>query len=95
MSGTSNQEEDKKPTVTIKVKNNQDHSVVTFNVKRHSKLEKLMHLYCEHKKVDVDTFKFLYTGKRIKGHQTPHELEMENVDEIDAFLDQLGGFSTV
>ncbi|KZT54024.1 hypothetical protein CALCODRAFT_519655 [Calocera cornea HHB12733] len=37
------------------------------------------------------TLRFLHDGKRIREHETPKMLEMENEDVIDAELEQLGG----
>uniref|UniRef100_K3XS44 Ubiquitin-like domain-containing protein n=1 Tax=Setaria italica TaxID=4555 RepID=K3XS44_SETIT len=35
---------------------------------------------------------FLFDGRRLRGEQTPDELEMEDGDEIDAMLHQTGGY---
>ncbi|KAL1695637.1 hypothetical protein GGG16DRAFT_85984 [Schizophyllum commune] len=37
------------------------------------------------------TFKFTYDGTRVKPDDTPAGLGMEDGDQIDAFLEQLGG----
>ncbi|KAA8524746.1 hypothetical protein F0562_011169 [Nyssa sinensis] len=91
-------EEDKKfvdqsTHITIKVKA-QDGSEVMFKIKRSTQLKKLMKAYCDRQSVEPNSIAFLFDGRRIRGEQTPDELEMEDDDEIDAMLHQTGG-STV
>ncbi|KJA16600.1 hypothetical protein HYPSUDRAFT_47214 [Hypholoma sublateritium FD-334 SS-4] len=40
------------------------------------------------------TFKFTYDGQRVNKDDTPAGLSMEDGDQIDAFLEQLGGGSS-
>nr|XP_043630790.1 small ubiquitin-related modifier 2-like [Erigeron canadensis] len=94
MSGvTRNNEEDKKPVqgafINLKVQG-QYKNEVFFRIKRSTKLKKLMNAYCENQSVVLNTFAFLYDGRLIGAEQTPDELEMEDGDEIDAMLHQLG-----
>ena len=96
MSGVTNQEEDKKPTeqsaahINLKVKG-QDGNEVFFRIKRSTQLKKLMNAYCDRQSVAIDSIVFLFDGRRLRGEQTPDELEMEDGDEIDAMLHQTGG----
>ncbi|KAA8524745.1 hypothetical protein F0562_011168 [Nyssa sinensis] len=71
-----------------------DGSEVMFKIKRSTQLKKLMKAYCDRQSVELNSIAFLFDGRRIRGEQTPDELEMEDDDEIDAMLHQTGG-STV
>ncbi|KAG7613142.1 Rad60/SUMO-like domain [Arabidopsis suecica] len=88
---------DKKPLIpsshiTVKVKN-QDDICVYFRIKRDVELRKMMHAYSDKVGVEMSTLRFLFDGNRIKLNQTPNELGLEDEDEIEAFGEQLGGFS--
>ncbi|OAY74697.1 small ubiquitin-related modifier 1-like [Ananas comosus] len=83
---------DKKPANQINLKvRGQDGIEVCFRIKRASQLQKLMTAYCNRQSLDVNTVVFLYEGRRLRGQQTPTELDMEDGDEIDAMLHQTGG----
>uniref|UniRef100_A0A0D9V9J9 Small ubiquitin-related modifier n=1 Tax=Leersia perrieri TaxID=77586 RepID=A0A0D9V9J9_9ORYZ len=91
-------EEDKKPAgegggahINLKVKG-QDGNEVFFRIKRSTQLKKLMNAYCDRQSVDMNAIAFLFDGRRLRGEQTPDELEMEDGDEIDAMLHQTGGW---
>ncbi|OMO89341.1 Ubiquitin [Corchorus capsularis] len=92
--GGGGQEEDKKPAdqahINLKVKG-QDGNEVFFRIKRSTQLKKLMSAYCDRQSVDLSSIAFLFDGRRLRGEQTPDELEMEDGDEIDAMLHQTGG----
>ncbi|RWW79331.1 hypothetical protein BHE74_00012387 [Ensete ventricosum] len=96
MSGAG-QDEDKKPAdpsahINLKVKS-QDGNEVFFRIKRSTQLRKLMNAYCDRQSMDFNAIAFLFDGHRLRGEQTPDELEMEDGDEIDAMLHQTGGWS--
>ncbi|XP_021763483.1 small ubiquitin-related modifier 1-like [Chenopodium quinoa] len=94
--GNTSFNEDKKPApdqsthINLKVKG-QDGNEVFFRTKRTTALKKLMGAYCDRQSVDVESIAFLFDGRRLRGEQTPDELEMEDGDEIDAMLHQTGG----
>ncbi|XP_068665502.1 small ubiquitin-related modifier 2-like [Aristolochia californica] len=92
--GGATQEEEKKPDpsihINLKVKG-QDGNEVFFRIKRSTQLRKLMNAYCDRQSVDFNSIAFLFDGRRLRGEQTPDELEMEDGDEIDAMLHQTGG----
>nr|ACG33621.1 ubiquitin-like protein SMT3 [Zea mays] len=97
MSGAG--EEDKKPAeggahINLKVKG-QDGNEVFFRIKRSTQLKKLMNAYCDRQSVDMNAIAFLFDGRRLRGEQTPDELEMEDGDEIDAMLHQTGCCSPI
>ncbi|KAF7039392.1 hypothetical protein CFC21_049395 [Triticum aestivum] len=92
MSGVT-ADEDKKPAgdgggAHINLK---DGNEVFFRIKRSTQLKKLMNAYCDRQSVDLNSIAFLFDGRRLRGEQTPDELEMEEGDEIDAMLHQTGG----
>uniref|UniRef100_M8BY97 Small ubiquitin-related modifier n=1 Tax=Aegilops tauschii TaxID=37682 RepID=M8BY97_AEGTA len=68
-----------------------DGNEVFFRIKRSTQLKKLMNAYCDRQSVDLNSIAFLFDGRRLRGEQTPDELEMEEGDEIDAMLHQTGG----
>ncbi|KAG5232214.1 hypothetical protein OIU76_004946 [Salix suchowensis] len=94
--GGGGQEEDKKPGgdqsahINLKVKG-QDGNEVFFRIKRSTQLRKLMTAYCARQSVEFNSIAFLFDGRRLRGEQTPDELDMEDGDEIDAMLHQTGG----
>ncbi|RVW23245.1 Small ubiquitin-related modifier 1 [Vitis vinifera] len=69
----------------------EDGNEVFFRIKRSTQLKKLMNAYCDRQSVDLNSIAFLFDGRRLRGEQTPDELEMEDGDEIDAMLHQTGG----
>uniref|UniRef100_A0A2C9W982 Small ubiquitin-related modifier n=1 Tax=Manihot esculenta TaxID=3983 RepID=A0A2C9W982_MANES len=68
-----------------------DGNEVFFRIKRSTQLKKLMNAYCDRQSVEMNSIAFLFDGRRLRGEQTPDELEMEDGDEIDAMLHQTGG----
>ncbi|KAK4768031.1 hypothetical protein SAY87_003172 [Trapa incisa] len=94
MSGVTDQEVDKKPDlgnhINLKVKS-QDGSEIFFRIRKSAQLRKLMNAYCDRNSVDPNSIVFLFDGRRLRGDQTPDELEMVDGDEIDAMLHQTGG----
>ncbi|CAM8959255.1 hypothetical protein QQ045_003406 [Rhodiola kirilowii] len=87
-------EDEKKPMeqhINLKVKG-QDGNEVFFRIKRNTQLKKLMGAYCDRQSVELNSIAFLFDGRRLRGDQTPDELEMEEGDEIDAMLHQTGGY---
>ncbi|GER54911.1 small ubiquitin-like modifier 2 [Striga asiatica] len=91
--------EDKKPSggdssvhINLKVQR-QEGTDVFFRIKRNTQLKKLMKAYCDNESLNIDLIAFLFDGRPLRGEQTPDELEMEDGDEIDAMLHQIGGFT--
>jgi len=50
-----------------------------------------MKAYCSKIGADLESVRFLFDGARIQGTQTPQDLDMEDDDEIDAMVQQIGG----
>ncbi|CAA0833635.1 Small ubiquitin-related modifier 2 [Striga hermonthica] len=89
--------DDKKPSggdssvhINLKVKR-QEGNDVFFRIKRNTQLKKLMTAYCDRESLNIKTIVFLFDGSRLREEHTPDELEMEDGDEIDAMLHQIGG----
>ncbi|EFN58900.1 hypothetical protein CHLNCDRAFT_140835 [Chlorella variabilis] len=80
--------------ISIKVKD-QSGGEVVFRVKGHTKFEKIINAFCQKKSVDPAQVRFVYDGNRVNPQATPDSMEMEEGDTIDAFLEQVGGGSSV
>lgn len=79
--------------ITIKVLDQSNNSMI-FKMKKDSSLQKVFNAYAERAGVDVKNIRFMYDGQHIQGSTiTPKMLEMEDGDEVQAFLNQVGGFS--
>jgi small ubiquitin-related modifier len=76
--------------INLTVKN-QDGSEMHFKIKRNTKLDKLMNVYCQRQSIARTAIRFLFDGQQIQPDQTPDELHMEDGDAIDAMMHQVGG----
>ena len=72
--------------LNLKVKA-QDGTEVYFKVKKTTKLKKLMDAYCARVGKEAGSIRFLFDGDRIAPESTPHQLGMEDEDEIDAMVE--------
>ncbi|CAJ1966356.1 unnamed protein product [Cylindrotheca closterium] len=77
--------------ITIRVKD-QAGEETFFKIKKTTKMGKVFQTYAQRKGMQVSSLRFLLDGDRIKDDQTPKMLEMEDQDQIDCVLDQVGGF---
>mmetsp|Transcript_4325 Transcript_4325/g.9375 ORF Transcript_4325/g.9375 Transcript_4325/m.9375 type:complete len:93 (+) Transcript_4325:196-474(+) len=66
---------------------------VQFKVKSHTKFEKIFSAFATKKSLDPSTLKFVFEGERVLGTHTPGDLQMEDNDTVDVFIQQLGGAS--
>ncbi|KAG7534385.1 Rad60/SUMO-like domain [Arabidopsis thaliana x Arabidopsis arenosa] len=78
--------------ITVKIKS-QDDICVYYRIKKDVELRAMMQAYSDKVGVEMSAFKFHLDGIRIKPNQTPNELDLEDGDEIDAFVYQIAGFS--
>lgn len=69
----------------------QDGEEVFFKIKSTTQLKKLMDAYCQRQGLASNNVRFLFDGERLHETQTPKELNMENGDEIDVLVEQVGG----
>ncbi|XP_028797127.1 small ubiquitin-related modifier 1-like [Neltuma alba] len=76
--------------INLKVKS-QEGEEVFFKIKKGTPLRKLINAYCDRTSKSPESVAFLFDGRRIRPEQTPHDLDMEDGDEIDAMLHQTGG----
>jgi len=77
--------------ITLKVKS-QDGNELFFKIKRGTQLKKLMEAYCSRNGVNPSTVRFLFDGQRIQETNTPNDLNLEDNDQIDAMVEQTGGY---
>ena len=54
-------------------------------------MSKVFTAYATRKGVETNSLRFLLDGERIADDQTPKTLELEDQDQIDCVLEQLGG----
>ena len=59
-------------------------------MKQTTKLEKIFKVYAAKLGREVKSFRFLLDGQRIDPHETPKTLHLEENDQIDAMLEQVG-----
>ncbi|TDH70187.1 hypothetical protein CCR75_002203 [Bremia lactucae] len=90
---TGSNDDDKKKTeaITIRVKD-QSGEETFFKVKPNTRMEKIFSAYAQRKGVPASALRFLLDGVRISGDQTPKMLELEDQDQIDCALEQVGGY---
>ena len=70
---------------------NQENAEVNFKVKLTTPMSKLKKSYGDRQGVSIDSFRFLFDGKRLADDDTPQSLEMEDGDVIDVFSEMIGG----
>ena len=57
-------------------------------------MSKFMEKYCERQGIsNKNSVRFQFDGERIMEKTTPHDLGMQNRDEIDVVIEQVGGSS--
>lgn len=76
--------------LNLKVKA-QDGNVVFFKAKPSTPFRKLMTAYCQKSSIDPESVVFSFDGQRLRGEQTPADVEMEDQDEIQVMIHQVGG----
>lgn len=78
--------------IHLKVKS-QDNDEIFFKIKKTTQFCKLMEKYCERQGIsNRNSVRFLFDGERIMEKSCPHELGMQNGDEIDVVIEQVGGW---
>ncbi len=55
-------------------------------------MSKVFNAYAQRKGVDTKSLRFLLDGERINDDATPKTLELEDEDQIDCVLEQVGGY---
>ena len=75
--------------VSLKVRG-QDGTEVSFKVRSHTPLKKLMEVYAQRQGGTPSAYRFIFDGNRIVETQRPIDLEMDDGDVIDGMLEQVG-----
>ena len=70
---------------------NQSGEEMFFQVKKGAAMKKIMQAFADHKGVSLEVLRFTVDGARVNAEDTPRMLEMEDGDQIDVILQQLGG----
>ncbi len=76
--------------ITLKVRD-QTGEEMFFKVKKGTAMTKIFDAYATRRGVAKNTLRFMLDEKRLKDTDTPKMLEMEDDDQIDVFLEQVGG----
>lgn len=61
-------------------------------MKKSTKMDKVFGAYARRKGVDKAQLRFLVDGERVKVDDTPETLELEDGDQVDVVLEQIGGY---
>ncbi|XP_014492378.1 small ubiquitin-related modifier 1 [Vigna radiata var. radiata] len=69
----------------------QDGNKLFFKVKHDLEFFDVFRDFCNRKKLEFETLKFIHEGTEVKGRQTPKMLNLENGAEIFAVRSQVGG----
>ena len=78
-------------TFNINIQYYQTGEETVFKIKKTTKMTKVFSAYAQRKGVESNSLRFLLDGERIADDQTPKTLELEDQDQIDCVLEQLGG----
>lgn len=77
--------------ITIRVRD-QTGEETFFKIKKTTKMSKVFETYAQRKGVVASSLRFLLDGDRILEKATPQSLDLEDQDQIDCVLEQVGGF---
>ena len=78
-------------SITISLKESSG-ELMSFKVKKTTKMEKIMSAYSQRKGMALNAFRLVFDGSRLKAEDTPKMLEMNDGDQVDVFLETVGGF---
>lgn len=92
MSDNEAKPEETNEPITIRVKD-QTGEETMFKIKKTTKMSKVFAAYAQRKGVDGSSLRFLLDGERIDENSTPKMLELEDEDQIDCVLAQVGGMA--
>jgi hypothetical protein len=76
--------------INLKVRD-QSGNEVTYKIKRVTALQKLMATHASQISADIKSLRFMFDGTRIQDEDSPISLEMNELDCIDVFQEQIGG----
>ncbi len=78
-----------RPYVNVKLRGND--VVVSFKVAPTATVFKLANAYCQHTKADPLACRYIFEGRRLKMDETVESIGMNEDDEIDVMISQMGG----
>ena len=78
-------------TLQIRVKD-QSGEEVFFKVKPQTQMGKIFEAYAKRRGIDRTVLRFMLDGHRVLDTDTPEILELENGDQVDCLLEQIGGW---
>jgi small ubiquitin-related modifier len=76
--------------LSIKIRDNDSREETFFQVKSSTKLDRVFNAYAKRKGVAASSLRFFFNGQRLAGCQKPHDIGMEDDDQIDCFCAQEG-----
>jgi len=89
-------DKDVKPgdALTLKVKDAAG-DIVHFKIKRTTRFEKVAAAFAQKKGVAAHGVRFMFEGRRLEPAKTPADYDIQDEDQVDAVLEQTGGWSTL
>eukprot|EP00984_Skeletonema_dohrnii_P018541 scaffold8681_cov96-Skeletonema_dohrnii-CCMP3373.AAC.6 len=75
--------------ITLRLKS-QSGAETMFKLLQTTPMSKIFNAYAAREGVDVASLRFLLNGRRVSSDATPAILELEDLDQIDAILQQIG-----
>jgi len=69
----------------------QDSNEIFFKIKKQTRLQRLMEAYCDRVGKTLSSVRFLYDGERVNAQQTAEDLDLNDGDQIEAMVEQIGG----
>ncbi|XP_021291851.1 small ubiquitin-related modifier 1-like [Herrania umbratica] len=81
------------PTARVRITiKNQDGEEAYYQMKRTTPLRKLMNAHCSKFSFEPNTVAFLFDGRRLNEDETPEQVKMEDMEEVDCMIHQVGGY---
>ena len=77
-------------TIQIIVKDQLGEEVL-FRVKHQTNMGKIFDAYANRRGVTRSVLRFMLDGKRILDDDTPESLDLQDLDQVDCLLEQIGG----
>ena len=78
------------PQINIKVVDSMGGELF-MKIRMNTPMRKLFRAYSMAKGTDANAVRFMFDGQRLDADDTPHTLDMEDGDAIDALAQQVGG----
>lgn len=64
---------------------------VFFRVKPQTTMGKMFEAYAKRRGVERSVLRFMLDGKRVLDADTPESLELQDLDQVDCLIEQIGG----